>query len=145
MCGLSDLLMLQGWKVGNEQHLRVCCERLMPSTVFIYLQGILEGEVSLYHWPPVRLVWNQLYVYWQFLFLFAKQTIPNQSNRRSMVPWYFPFRIPLCLYDLFGLAEFYHTLLSEMTLMINDLMVNAGNTKVGSITVPLTSSLTCLD
>ncbi len=24
-------------------------------------QGILKGEVSLYHWPPVWLVWNQLY------------------------------------------------------------------------------------
>jgi hypothetical protein len=43
-------------------------------------QGILKGEVSLYHWPPVWLVWNQLYDYWQFLFLFSKQTNPNQSN-----------------------------------------------------------------
>jgi len=25
------------------------------------IQGILKGEVSLYHWPPVWLVWNQLY------------------------------------------------------------------------------------
>ncbi len=24
-------------------------------------QGILKGEVSQYHWPPVWLVWNQLY------------------------------------------------------------------------------------
>ncbi len=24
-------------------------------------QGILKGEVSLYHWPPVWLVWNQPY------------------------------------------------------------------------------------
>jgi hypothetical protein len=24
-------------------------------------QGILKGEVSLYHWPPVWLVWSQLY------------------------------------------------------------------------------------
>jgi len=52
-------------------------------------QGILKGEVSLYHWP-VWLVWNKLYENWQFLFLFAKQTNPNQLNRRSMVPWYFP-------------------------------------------------------
>ncbi len=36
-------------------------------------QGILKEEVSLYHWPPVWLVWNQLYDNWQFLFLFAKQ------------------------------------------------------------------------
>jgi hypothetical protein len=53
-------------------------------------QGILKGVVSLYRWPPVWLVWNQLYDNWQFLFLFAKQTNPNQSNRRSMVQWYFP-------------------------------------------------------
>ncbi len=53
-------------------------------------QGILKREVSLYHWPPVWLVWNQLYDNWQFLFLFAKQTNPNQSNRRSVVQWYFP-------------------------------------------------------
>ncbi len=53
-------------------------------------QGILKWEVSLYHWPPVRVVWNQLYDYWLFWFLFTKQTNPNQSNRRSMVQWYFP-------------------------------------------------------
>jgi len=59
--------------------------------VFIYVHaGNTKGEVSLYCWPPVWLVWNQLYDYWQFLFLFAKQTNPNQSNRRSMVQWYFP-------------------------------------------------------
>ncbi len=54
-------------------------------------QGILQGEVSLYHWPPVWLVWNQLYDNWQFLVLFAKQTNLNQSNWRSisMVQWYF--------------------------------------------------------
>jgi hypothetical protein len=52
-------------------------------------QGILKGEVSLYSWPPVWLVWNKLYDYWQILFLFVKQTNPNESNRRSMVQWYF--------------------------------------------------------
>ncbi len=36
-------------------------------------QGILKVEVSLYNWPPVWLVLNQLYDDWQFLFLFAKQ------------------------------------------------------------------------
>ncbi len=53
-------------------------------------QGILKGEVSLYCWPPVWLVWNQLYDNWQFLISFAKQTNPDQSTRRSMVQWYFP-------------------------------------------------------
>jgi hypothetical protein len=37
--------------------------------------GILKGEVSLYQWPPVWLVWNQLYDNRQFLFLL--------QNRRS--------------------------------------------------------------
>ncbi len=38
-----------------------------------WIQGILKGEVSLYHWPPVWLVWNQLYDNWNFLLLFAKE------------------------------------------------------------------------
>jgi hypothetical protein len=54
------------------------------------VQGILKGEESLYHWPPVWLVWNWLQDNWQFLFLFGKQTNPNQSNRRSTEQWYFP-------------------------------------------------------
>ncbi len=58
--------------------------------LFIPKAGNPKGEVSLYCWPPVWLVWNLLYDYWQFLFLFAKQAYPNQSNRRSMVQWYFP-------------------------------------------------------
>jgi len=59
-------------------------------------QGILKGGASLYHWPPVWLVWNQLYDNWQFLYLFAKQTNPNSqiggqwySDTSSFsVPWY---------------------------------------------------------
>jgi len=35
---------------------RKLCFFLSPS-----LQGILKVEVSLYHWPPVWLVWNLLY------------------------------------------------------------------------------------
>jgi len=62
-----------------------------PISSFRLGLGILKGEVSLYHWPPVWLVWNRLYDYWQFLFLFAKETNPN---RRSTVEWYFPFSIP---------------------------------------------------
>jgi hypothetical protein len=27
----------------------------------VFVQGILKGEISLYHWPPVWLVRNQLY------------------------------------------------------------------------------------
>jgi hypothetical protein len=53
-------------------------------------QGTLKGEVSLYCWPPVWLVWNQLYDRVQFLFLYEKKTNPNRSKRRSTVQWYFP-------------------------------------------------------
>jgi hypothetical protein len=53
-------------------------------------KGILKGEVSQHRWPPVWLVWNQLFDNGQFLFLCAVQTNPNQSNRRSKVQWYFP-------------------------------------------------------
>ncbi len=53
-------------------------------------QGTLKGEESLYCWPPVWLVWNQLLDKWQFMFLFAKQTHPNQWNGRSTVQWCFP-------------------------------------------------------
>ncbi len=61
----------------------------------LFTQGILKGEVSLYNWPPVWLIWNQLYDNWQFLFLFAKKTNPNQLNRRTMVQWYFPVEYSL--------------------------------------------------
>jgi hypothetical protein len=73
-------------------------------------QGILKGEVSVYFWPPVWLVWNQRYDNQQVLFLFAKQTNPNQSNRRSMVQWYFPFSIP-CFHPL---LFFFHSCHFEM-------------------------------
>jgi hypothetical protein len=68
------------------------------------LLGILKGEVSLYHWPPAWLVWNQLYDSWQFLFLFAKQSIPNQTGGQ----WYSdtsPFSIPW-----FNYLRLYHSI-----------------------------------
>ncbi len=55
------------------------------------VQGILNDKVSLYRWPPVWLVWNQLYDDWNFLFLFTKLTNSNQSNRRSTLKRYFSF------------------------------------------------------
>jgi hypothetical protein len=35
-------------------------------------QGILKGEVFLYPWPPVWLVWNQLNDNWQFFVFICK-------------------------------------------------------------------------
>ncbi len=53
-------------------------------------QGILKGEVSLYRWPPVWLVWNQLYDNWQFLFLFAKadwsKPVKQEVNGTVILP-----------------------------------------------------------
>ncbi len=79
-------------------------------TAFALSAIVQSGEVSLYHWPPVWLVWNQLYDNWQFLFLFIKQANPNQSNRRSTVHWYFPRQCSLVqctlflLFDWFGIS-----------------------------------------
>ncbi len=88
-------------KAGNSYiRGRLCTADLFVLTSLHYpfwycKQGLLKREVSLYCWPPVWLVWNQLYDNWQFLFLFEKQTSPNQSNRRSMVQWYIPLKYSL--------------------------------------------------
>jgi hypothetical protein len=51
------------------------------------LQGILKGEVSLYRWPPVWLLWISLFCKYKQKLSDVIQPIPNQSNRRSMVQW----------------------------------------------------------
>jgi hypothetical protein len=55
------------------------CE-LVINPLFGSEQGILKGEVSLYCWPPVWQVWNQLYDNWQYL-----QNRLIHKKRRSMV------------------------------------------------------------
>jgi hypothetical protein len=76
--------------LSHERWLTQVCLVLRWTIRIGWKQGILKVEVSLYHWPPVWLVWNQLYDNWQILFLFAKQTNPNQPNRRSMVQMVLP-------------------------------------------------------
>ncbi len=44
------------------------CKSFYGCNLQMLVQGILKGEVSLYRWPLVWLVWNQLYDNWQFLF-----------------------------------------------------------------------------
>ncbi len=56
-------------------------------------QGILKGEVPLYHWPPVWLVWNQLYDNWQFLFLFQNRLIQNSQTECQQYSDTSPFSI----------------------------------------------------
>jgi len=86
----SERLMLANMVSKLVPNILSTCHFAEPILWVGFRQGILKGEVSLYHWPPVWLVWNQLYDNWNFLFLFAKQTNPNQSNRRSTVQWHFP-------------------------------------------------------
>ncbi len=74
------------------------------AVMWLSLQGILKGEVSLYHWPPVWLVF--LSAVWQKTFFYAKQTNPNQSNGRSMVQWYLPLWHSL----IAGIIEWKHIL-----------------------------------
>ncbi len=79
---------LQRLYSSGDQYETEVAEKLKRQS--LSLQGILKGEVSLYHWLPLWLVWNQLYGNWQVLFLYAKQTNPNQSKGRSILQWYFP-------------------------------------------------------
>ncbi len=65
---------------------------LSKATTFA-ASGNTKGVVSLYHWPPIWLVWNQLYGNCPFLFLLTKQNNPNQTGGQ----WYndtSPFSIP---------------------------------------------------
>ncbi len=90
------------WKTWKKRRNKIIRSRTkfvltteFVSAVFsLAKQGILKGEVSLYSGPPVWLVWNQLYDNRWFLFLFAKETNTNQSNRSSMVQ-YFPLKYSL--------------------------------------------------
>jgi len=50
-------------------------------------QGILKGEVSLYHWSHVSLVWISLVLQIKRKLSAVIQLIPNHSNRRSTVQW----------------------------------------------------------
>ncbi len=87
------------WRISPKS-----CKKTQLKAVFIlescwttsgmFEQGILKGEVSLYHWPPVWLVWNSLFCKWKQKLSVIIHLNPNQSNRRSTVQWYFPFSIP---------------------------------------------------
>jgi len=75
---------------GDSHHQ---CKFTKPCTVVARAlnQGILKGEGS-FTVPLTSCLTGLEFAVWQlkFLFLFVKQANPNQSNRRSMVQWYFP-------------------------------------------------------
>jgi len=66
--------------------------------------GILKREVSLYHWPPVWLVWNQLYDNWQFLFLIPNRLIQFQTSQTGGQQYSdtSPFSIPWLMWIIQG-------------------------------------------
>ncbi len=64
----------------------------------LVLPGNTKGEVSLYRWPPVWLVWNQLYNNWQFLFLQNRLIQTSQTGGQwysdtspFSIPWFYSF------------------------------------------------------
>ncbi len=67
------------------------------------VQGILKREVSLYHWPPVWLVWNQLHDNWQFSFYFQNRLWQisqtggqwYSDNSPFSIPWSIPYVVAL--------------------------------------------------
>ncbi len=73
-----------------DQHFRLQTLPMYISLFWYQHQGILKGEVSLYRWPPVWLVWISLFCKQKQNLSVVIQLIPNQSNRRSVVQWYFP-------------------------------------------------------
>ncbi len=46
--------------------------------------GMLKGEVSLYHWSPVWLVWNQLQDNWQFVFICKNRLIQTRPVEQEV-------------------------------------------------------------
>jgi hypothetical protein len=91
-----------GWKTFQRQI--VLFSEIPDTQVNVFVSGKFsqlrpgntKGEVSLYCWPPVWLVWNWLYDYWKCLFLFAKQTNPNSQTGGQQYSDTFSISIP-CL------------------------------------------------
>ncbi len=91
-CGCMHSVLLQCFEIKLPSLKLKTWTKQLPGFVLFSLPcpGILNGEISLYRWPPIWLVWNKLYDYWQSLVSLAKQTNSNQSNRRLPVQWCFP-------------------------------------------------------
>ncbi len=55
--------------------------------------GIIKGGVSLYHWPLVWLVWNQLYDNWLFCFYLQNRLIQTSKTGGQQYSDTSPFSI----------------------------------------------------
>jgi hypothetical protein len=87
VCQCKCNLKLQDIKQRQLAFARACVCVLSFQCIW---PGNTKGVSITVPMSSCLLVWNQLYDYWQFVFLFAKQTNPNQSNRRSTVQLSFP-------------------------------------------------------
>jgi hypothetical protein len=70
---------------------------LTANTYKQMLQGIIKGEVSLYHWPPVWLVWTQLYENWKVWFYLQNRLIHTSQTGGQQYSDTSPFSIPWML------------------------------------------------
>ncbi len=73
----------------------VCIYISVYLCVRVFEQGILKGEASLYHWPPVWLVWNQLYDNWQLLLYLLNILIQTSQTGGQRYSDTSPRSIPL--------------------------------------------------
>ncbi len=74
-------------------NVKKCAAPLLDDSIPIN-QGILKGEVSLYHWPPVWLVWNQLYANWNLCFYLQKRLIQTSQTGSQQYSDTSPFSSP---------------------------------------------------
>jgi hypothetical protein len=92
------------------------------------MQGILKGELSLYHRPPVWLVWNWLYDNWQFLFHLKNRLIHSSRTGGQQYSDTSPFSIP-CWMSLCWMSSCYVSLcwVSRRQPWRNKTVYNVGN------------------
>jgi hypothetical protein len=90
----------------NEVEIREVGDPLQNHLRFSYYYHILNrlaycagreykrGEVSLYCWPPVWLVWNQLYDNWEFFIYLQNRLIQTSQTGGQQYSDTSPFSIP---------------------------------------------------
>ncbi len=90
-------------------------------------QGILKGEVSMYSWPPVWLVWNQLYDYCNFCFYLQNRLLQTNQTGGQRYSDTSPFSIPWLEYTrhLFGIIS-----LKDLRFVFNLTFTFAGKTNL---------------
>ena len=95
------------WTIGSVEQLLTCRRRSGAGSGQSLNREYSQGEVSLYSWPPVWLVWIQLLAYIELTVDLLVYSNPYQLSRRSAVQGYFLLEGKLVLSGVFednGLA-----------------------------------------